>query len=403
MCQVLADKTKAYSRREQRDYAGLCLPELVGRIVRASDRLALGELHDRRTLFLLENGQRVLFAQFVDALYGAAVARSWAGCEQWVLDRAYDLTVDKFSHLPDPDPAAPTGGSDCRHYFRAFLVKMGGSTRFVSRRNHAEQEILAAMALQRLVTKHFKLSYWEARRACYRVRSRYVWSVAGGKVCIWMPAYLHHGQRRAWLEANVDGPDPSQPDEQHRIQRIVDERLGVPRHWSLDEEALPAIADAEDAQTATTPTEEEIGALGLAQAVANEKAENIRVQRQAIQALGRERLKQLVLRVFDQLLEGEYRDGEIAAAFNLSKATFSRFAGSRWQTSSSKLPDLWMNVASRASGVPEPRSFSDRTMAVRRSCRRSVPGCAGVWGGNGSWSGAACVSISTRSNTYARA
>lgn len=344
MC-VLEDTAKASGRREQCDYTGLCLPELVDRIVRASDRLALNELHDRRTLFLLKNGQRVLFSQFVDELCGSAMARSWAGCERWVLDRAYDLTVDKFSHLPGNDAETPTGGPDCRHYFRAFLSQMAVAVGTTSLRNRAQEETRAARILQQLVVRHLRFSCWEARRACHRTRSRYVWRVVGGEIYIWMPAYLHHGQRRAWLEANVDRPDPSRSGEKRRVQRIVDQQLGVSRHLPLDEEAQPAIADAENVQTAGTPTEEEIGALGLAQAVANEKAENICMQRPAIRALGCERLRQLVLRIFHQLLDGDYRDGEIADAFSLNKATFSRFAGSRWQKSSSKLPDLWMNVA----------------------------------------------------------
>ena len=57
------------------------------------------------------------------------------------------------------------------------------------------------------------------------------------------------------------------------------------------------------------------------------------------------KLKRLVLRIFEELCHGEYNDGKVAKDFGLSKATFSRFAGSRWTKSGSVTPDLWVNTA----------------------------------------------------------
>ena len=71
----------------------------------------------------------------------------------------------------------------------------------------------------------------------------------------------------------------------------------------------------------------------------------------AIRALGKSRLKQLILRIFDELNEEAYEEKRLADAFGLSRATFSRFAGSRWKShSSGQIPDLWANTAQTLAG-----------------------------------------------------
>ena len=57
------------------------------------------------------------------------------------------------------------------------------------------------------------------------------------------------------------------------------------------------------------------------------------------------RLKKMILQIFNELPNDEYEDTKIASAFGLSKATFSRFAGSKWNENDSQIPDLWLNTA----------------------------------------------------------
>jgi hypothetical protein len=89
----------------------------------------------------------------------------------------------------------------------------------------------------------------------------------------------------------------------------------------------------------------------LAEAVADEKVKNIQKQRESIRALGKERLEQLILRIFKDLNDGQYKDKEVAEQFGLRKATFSRFAGSRWLQGNS-IPDLWRNTTEVLSTNP---------------------------------------------------
>ena len=84
----------------------------------------------------------------------------------------------------------------------------------------------------------------------------------------------------------------------------------------------------------------------LAQVVAEEKTAHIDEQRQAIKNLGRKMLKDLILKIFESAEDGNITDAELARKFGLSKATYSRFAGSRWHKSKeSSPPDLWVNTA----------------------------------------------------------
>ncbi|MCJ7802798.1 MAG: hypothetical protein MUP82_10625, partial [Candidatus Marinimicrobia bacterium] len=101
------------------------------------------------------------------------------------------------------------------------------------------------------------------------------------------------------------------------------------------------------------PVEEqsrEYVSLNLYRMVAEEKAEIINEQRPAIRKLGRNKLKELVLYTLDNYLNDLKNDEDIARKFDISKATFSRFAGRDWKksTGGSKnliIPDLWKNVA----------------------------------------------------------
>ncbi len=79
--------------------------------------------------------------------------------------------------------------------------------------------------------------------------------------------------------------------------------------------------------------------------------------------------------------EGDYRDCVLARGFGLSKATFSRFAGSRWQIhSDGPIPDLWANTAEvLAHHTPFIQAAKDAgvwprvTKVLRESCQEVHP------------------------------
>ena len=350
----LAGTEQVLSGNGPRPHGTSSLGTLAERIAYFGDQTALRELHDHRTPFRLRTGRPMALVEYVSTLRETTWAMRLCGRDDAIADRAYDLTIDKFANLPTKDQSRASrvsAGPDCRYNYVAFLDALAQWKRENQIDSPILEEPVAARILQRGVLKHFRLSCLEARRRANPTMSRYVWRVNGEAIRVWMPVSVSGRERGRWLNANVDNPRPERPDEQRRVQAIIDERLGTACR-------VPGNPDHYDAHTlragtspSTTSVEQECRVNGLARFVAEEKAETIDAQRPAIRALGRSRLKQLILCVFEELCEGVYQEKKLAQAFGLSGATFSRFAGSRWRShASGRIPDLWANTAHTLAG-----------------------------------------------------
>ena len=340
------------------DYRQLSLVDLVRRIACDGDSNALREFHNHRTIFRWRGGEVICFIEHVDRLVQQSQARTWCGFDPLVLEQARDLTVAKFSNLPpdartrDEGTLAPMKrhGPDCRCYFMAFLRHASKRLRNLGAVDELERDELAAKCLQGLVRRHFYLSCLECRRRAAGPVTRYFWSTGSGTLCLWMPSQMSGARRRTWLETHVADADPRRPGERQRVQEIIRQGLPQPSRISLD----AAAGQRSQMEAMLTPDEaftlRDVSTKGLAEAVAQEKGHQIARQRQAIRALGRQKLVELIRTIFADLTRGEYEDGRIARTFGLSRATLSRFAGSRWARLSgdgnkAAVPDLWRNTA----------------------------------------------------------
>jgi len=341
---------------EAADYRRLPLLKLTRRIAFQSDGAALKELHENRALFYYEGDKGLLMAALLLRLKESALARKWAGGNGMALEDAYDLTVDKFSNLPptgndEGSPTRESHGPDCRFYYKAYYeYAVARLPQSKHHKNRLQMELMAAASMQRMVIRHFYLSCLEARRRAQNLVRRYFWQRDGSSVGIWMPSVLSGQQCQRWLETNVPDYDPVRIGERERVQSIVNMRLTRPRMIPLDRVAGGPDEVAAPEDPVSSMVEAEISIHGLAQTVADEKVENIDHQRPAIQALGREKLRQLVLGVFESVVNNEACAKDLAEAFGLSCATFSRFAGSRWGSGEAGVterepPDLWKNTA----------------------------------------------------------
>jgi hypothetical protein len=330
----------------QSSCAAMSLHELARRVAEFGDATALSELH-QRTTFLINGTQLVCLVMFVDYLHRQAFDHG-----NGYADRAYDLTIDKFSRLDDPSPhklgdAGPTyftgiAGPDCQHYFKAFVRYLDRKQSVLARMSALEREVFEAKALQMLVRRHFFLSLREAQRTAFM--TRYVWHLPAGNLTLLMPRSLVGRARRRWLEAHVPDADPTRSGEQMRVQAIIDARVGQSQIGAFGQEHLwmrPAPIPGTDVFS--------VSADGLADAVAKEKTASLQDQRPAIRALGPVKLQTMIHQIFDDLADQRYCLADVAKQYGLSKATLSRFAGTRWDHGGghmiNAMPDLWLNTA----------------------------------------------------------
>ena len=337
-------------------YGRMSLFRLLVHIVHKSDRAALREFHNERTPVRLRKGPPMRVVESVETLCRTRKALRWVGYDQGALESAYDLTIDKFSHLPHVHrngAGLPSRGNgpDCRYYFASVLQHVDEWRDAHPDANALQEEDTVARILQGCVLRNFRFSCMEAKRHCNPARFRYSYRADGRVIHLLMPGWMSGRDCGVWLTANLAGVDLSGADARGRAQAIVDSRLPIPRRVPLVHEMGRASPISPTVPAPDAHVEESITNHGLAHVVAKEKADDINHQRPSIQAIGPAALERLVTRVFDALEEGTYEAKVLADAFGLSRATFSRFAGSRWKTSlSERPPDLWANVAQTLAG-----------------------------------------------------
>ena len=360
-------------------YHYLSLLKLADLVAQNSDRTALRELHDHRVGFGYHNGRSLHLAEFMSELRQSKSVWQWCNGDSEIVEEAYDLTVSKFSNLPSLKKNAHNmkpEGPDCRYYFEAYVNYAAKRIDMESYNIEAEKEIKAIELLQKLVVRHFRLSCLECCRKNRKLRRRYLWKLNGYTMHILLPIDILPNRCSKWLSDHIPDVDPSRAGERNRVQTIVDDLTGKRKFLSLED--VEKYANTVNLPCFKSDVEQEVTVKGLADTVADEKAENIELQRDVIQWLGKSKLRRLILQIFDSLACGEYKAGKIAENFGINKTTFSRFAGSNWLTQSKRsrehpIPDLWFNTAQTLAGhsvfvgVAEDTGILDRVEKVLKS------------------------------------
>jgi hypothetical protein len=337
--------------------------ELVRRIVEGSDRLALKVFLDTRKLVRLRDEPPLLLPEFLLKLRDRLAPPQRFDIDQGKLaDCIYDLTLAKYSNFPDLPQKKPDSsdyfhratGPDCRNYYRAFLRSMQYLIDHGEIGNQAQEESLAGRVLQKKVYKNFSWSKLECERNT-PFSIRYTWNVEGIKLTLWYPSYMTANEFREWLKVNIKNVNPEAPNEQGRIQDLIDANLKRGYHISLDKGKMGETLGTEEECPSIELHEGLVFVGSLAKAVAGEKVKNSDKLRPAIKRLGKKAIKSLILQIFSDIALGEYEATQIAQHYGISKATLSRFSGSMWfeKTGDNKsvtIPDLWQNTAGILAG-----------------------------------------------------
>ena len=332
--------------------------ELVRRIVEDSDRLALKVFLDTRRLFRLKEKASLLLPEFLLRLRDRLAPPQRFDIDQGKLaDCTYDLTLAKYSNFPDLPQKRPDSsdyfhratGPDCRNYYCAFLRSMQWSMDQGKIRNQSKEESYAGKVLQNMVYNNFLRSKLECKRDT-PFSIRYTWEFEGVRVTLWYPSYMTAKEFREWLKVNIKDVNPEAPNEQKRIQDLIDANLKRGYHISLDKGRMGETLGTEKEFPSIELHEALVFVGSLAEAVAGEKVKNSDKLRPAIKRLGKKAIKSLILQIFSDIALGEYEATQIAQHYGISKATLSRFAGSIWfektgDNESVTIPDLWQNTA----------------------------------------------------------
>ena len=344
----IPQQIRVLSRRyDESIYSKLSLLQLIDCIVDHGDRLALEEIHNR-PLFSVNRNLYFPLVAYLDRQreFAAGILSNSRNAAQ-ISEMAYDLTLLKFSELPNESNEkkglkVERRGTNCRFYFNAIRNTINSSYQADPPGGELEREARAAKILQRYVNRHFRFSIYEALRKSDPFWSRYYWRINDMQICVRLPVFLKGRQRQEWLENNIDNPDPEKSGETKRIQEIINRNFVTEGFTSFDEDAVD---DSLDPEAKFWSKVDEYHGITLSTMVAKEKAMNIHKQRPSIQKIGESQLKKMILKIFNELPNDDYKDVNIARSFGLSKATFSRFAGSKWNQNDSQIPDLWQNTA----------------------------------------------------------
>jgi hypothetical protein len=229
---LLADRRRNGSG--DRPFKRHSLTDLISKLAHNIDARLLAELHTRQLRAAPEQRpQRIV--EYVTTLCDTAWAQRVANGPTRCLEFAYDETLNRLGWGSSSTASNDSvSRSDCRRRFRALDRAIKRAVRRQQCRDAAQKECIAAGLLQRFVARQFRWALHEAVRQGNRARTRYVWQVGKGAITVWMPARLRGSRRRAWLESNVDSPNPLRPGESARVQLIIDARLGLLHEQSLE-------------------------------------------------------------------------------------------------------------------------------------------------------------------------
>lgn len=327
-----------------RSLRALGLIDLLARIVHRGDKAALNELHERR--LFRANGQRQRFVEFVQSLADRNDLESLWRQNSTILEMARDVLNDKFCSLPAVSDLKHKS-VDCRLYLGACLRFLETDALMLTAKDKLVRELRSAEVLQNLVKRHFILSVLEARRRIRVGVRRFCWRIHGRALYLWLPREMTADACRQWLSERIGDFSLESSDLRERVQERISAELWLPRIMSASKEEIFASIES-PLPPERWSFEREVSVRGLAEFVAQEKADNLALQRPAIQALGPQRLKKMILCIFEELAGGSYMERDIAVSFELSPASFSRFAGGQWARTaggSMKVPDLWRNTA----------------------------------------------------------
>jgi hypothetical protein len=314
--------------------------DLIERIVEQREKCCTHELflnryiHEPKTNELMTPCQYLIHLSEIDRKKGNEYC-----------NETFQHAYNKFMNM---DETHSRKAINCIHTYKRMLIRIRKELSLHSELSQLEIEGKVQSTLCTFIGWQYNKSKLDILRK-YCPYTRYSWAVHGGKIQLWMPRILRGRDRNKWLQLNISNPDPNRVGEADRIQRVID---SVPYT-----DFVRYVAEKRVFKTPkngmTYPELLRLGQLkGYDVALANEKTSpsSFKQQRPKIQELGKKKLKQLILRIFHDLVEDKFIAKQVGAEYGLKAPTLSRFAGMGWMNKLDNgkriiIPDLWNNLA----------------------------------------------------------
>ena len=318
---------------------------VLRRIGDSADQAALAEFHNHRRLFDFNGSRKLLCIEYGECFCQGPTARRILGENTLLQEEAHVRFMDRFCNLR-PTTARKSRrsrrGPDCRKNFAAIVRAVDAWHAKHRSADALELEATTARIAQERIAVHAWFACADALRTRNPTRSRFQARTPHGPVTVCMPRWLTGRRRREWIDQNTATADGGATCRSDDLQGLADARYGHSRITSLDDpEALgmgPVFSSLD------WLVEHEITTRGIAAFIADEKAVSSEL-RPSIAALGPDGVRCLVLRLFEAIENGLYDNRAIAAEFDMSPASLSRFAPRRWRPDDQRpIPPFFDNI-----------------------------------------------------------
>jgi len=335
-------------------YFQLSTFKLIKKIAVHSDAKALNHLLSYRKIFWLD-GIRQLLPEFLLNLRKKyfnpyiIISDNEKNIDE-KMDLVYERTLQKFSVLRPKNDNPIIEGPYCDNQYKRLYTKISEFENSQKDLTELYKEYEVEKIFQKQVIIHISYSWLESCRIKNRYYQRYTWKLKSRNIELKKPRWIEGNKFRKWLEKTFIDTNPNDSLVKEQIQKAIFSEFGFNRELRINNIGTNSI-ELSNNPDQNQKIDNEYIENHLYQKVADEKADNIHDLRPAIRNLGKKRVRKLVLKILYSYIENYYKDIEISKEFGLSKATFSRFAGSDWnkdntENKSLKVPDLWKNMAS---------------------------------------------------------
>lgn len=330
-------------------YDSKSILELCRSIVDKSDPKEIDYLIRKRKILNQETGNAMTVLEYIQYLSLKDRAEDRDYVNEYI-----EYTYHKLTHIPDNNLKCKNGSIkrqiDCTKFYKRYLDYV---TNKLIKGSH-KQSVIKQIALCENAFLYFVKTEYKRSKSDVQYKfseySRYNWKVNGEMIRnLYMPRIIRGRDRTLWLKANIPQPDPRNPGERERVQQIIN---ATPFHTFLHyvKEEKFSSNETDDTHSLSKTFLAILRDKGIVEALAREKTHPVilKKQRTSIRNLKEAKLREMIYDIFHMLETKHHCANAIAEKYDLSVATFSRFASTRWNkepSDSENLPDLWNNLS----------------------------------------------------------